>query len=239
MIITIIKKIVFMLKNFLKRLEYFIGWDPWVNLSWSQEGEDMLLHRILKKKTGFYVDVGAHHPKRFSNTYFFYRMGWSGINIDAMPGSMKEFEKCRKRDINLELGVYHKKDILDYYFFNEPALNSFSAKHSEELSLAEKNYNVKKILKIKVRPLREILAYHLKGRKIDFLNVDVEGFDLNVLQSNDWSKYRPRFVLAEILKSSLNNIEDNNVVRFMKKQGYIIYAKQMNTVFFEDLHINH
>ena len=118
-------------------------------------------------------------------------------------------------------------------------MNSFSAKHSEELSLAEKNYNVKKILKIKVRPLREILAYHLKGRKIDFLNVDVEGFDLNVLQSNDWSKYRPRFVLAEILKSSLNNIEDNNVVRFMKKQGYIIYAKQMNTVFFEDFHINH
>jgi hypothetical protein len=53
MIITIIKKIVFMLKNFLKRLEYFIGWDPWVNLSWSQEGEDMLLHRILKKKLAF------------------------------------------------------------------------------------------------------------------------------------------------------------------------------------------
>lgn len=57
-----------------------------------------------KKKIGFYVDVGAHHPMRFSNTYFFYRMGWSGINIDAMPGSMKEFKKYRRRDINLELG---------------------------------------------------------------------------------------------------------------------------------------
>ena len=68
--------------------------------SYSQEGEDMILRRLFEKqKTGFYVDVGAHHPKRFSNTFFFYKKGWSGINIDAMPNSMRLFDKIRPRDI--------------------------------------------------------------------------------------------------------------------------------------------
>jgi FkbM family methyltransferase len=225
--------------NIGRRIWYFLIWDPWVNRSWSQEGEDILLDRIFgSKKNGFYVDVGAHHPMRFSNTYFFYRKGWKGINIDAMPGSMKEFEKYRRRDINLELGVAQQESILDYYIFNEPALNTFSVKVTQKHK-SNKNYYVKKIIKIKVKPLREILDYHLKNRKIDFLNVDVEGFDLNVLQSNDWSKYRPRFVLAEILGNSLLSINKNKVVQFMRKHGYKVCAKQMNTVFFEDLQVSH
>lgn len=70
--------------------------------SYSQEGEDMILRRIFGSQTsGFYIDVGAHHPKRFSNTYFFYKKGWAGINIDAMPGSMKAFQKVRYRDIEI------------------------------------------------------------------------------------------------------------------------------------------
>src|SRR5262249_32770188 len=74
--------------------------------SYSQEGEDMILNRIFgEKKSGFYVDVGAYHPKRFSNTYFFYKKGWRGINIDAMPGSMKPFNAKRNRDINVETPV--------------------------------------------------------------------------------------------------------------------------------------
>lgn len=74
--------------------------------SYSQEGEDLLLSRIFgDKKDGFYIDVGAHHPFRFSNTYLLYKRGWRGINIDAMPGSMKLFNRFRPRDINIECGV--------------------------------------------------------------------------------------------------------------------------------------
>lgn len=229
-----------LLKNILRRYRDFLTWDPWVNRSWSQEGEDMVLRRVFeKKKIGFYVDVGAHHPKRFSNTYFFYRMGWSGINIDAMPGSMKEFKKYRRRDINLEFGVAKQEGILNYYVFNEPALNTFSLSLAERRKLLENNYYIKKIIKVKVTPLHEIFACHLNGKKIDFLNVDVEGFDLNVLQSNDWSKYRPGFVLVEILEGSLHNIDQDKVVQFMKEQGYAVYAKQINTVFLKDLHGNY
>jgi FkbM family methyltransferase len=229
-----------LLMNIGRRMWYFLTWDPWVNRSWSQEGEDILLDRIFgSKKNGFYVDVGAHHPMRFSNTYFFYRKGWSGINIDAMPGSMKEFEKYRRRDINLELGVDQHEGTFDYYIFNEPALNTFSVKVAQKHKSKKNNYYVKKIIKIKVKPLREILDYHLKNQKIDFLNVDVEGFDLNVLQSNDWSKYRPRFALVELLQSSLHSIDKHKVVQFMRRHGYQVYAKQMNTVFFKDIQISH
>jgi FkbM family methyltransferase len=227
------------LKSVLQRGRDCLTWDPWVNRSWSQEGEDMVLRRIFeKKKTGFYVDVGAHHPMRFSNTYLFYRRGWRGINIDAMPGSMYLFKKWRPRDINLELGIAKQSGGLSYHIFNESALNGFSAELSAKRNLSQNSYFIKDIVKINVKPLSEILHQHLEGFEIDFLSVDVEGFDLSVLQSNDWSKYRPRFVLAELLETSLFNLAQNPVAQFMKEQGYAIYAKQVNTVFFEDLHYN-
>ncbi|MBM4230129.1 MAG: FkbM family methyltransferase [Gammaproteobacteria bacterium] len=199
----------------------------------------MVLSRIFEKKSnGFYVDVGAHHPKRFSNTYLFYRKGWRGINIDAMPGSMREFKEWRCRDINLELGVAKERGVLDYYVFNEPALNGFSTELSEERNSAENDYHVREIIKVEVKPLREILAEYLEGRAIDFLSVDVEGFDLDVLRSNDWSAYRPQIVLAECLKFSLHNLHRDPVVHFMREQDYDVYSKQVNTVFFEDLRLN-
>ena len=76
------------------------------NISYSLQGEDMVLKELFADKNqGFYVDVGAHHPFRFSNTYLFYKKGWRGINIDAMPRSMELFDKFRPRDINIECGV--------------------------------------------------------------------------------------------------------------------------------------
>ncbi|MFM6346540.1 MAG: hypothetical protein ACKPFK_15520, partial [Dolichospermum sp.] len=91
------------------------------NISYSQEGEDLILARFFEKeKNGFYVDIGAHHPQRFSNTYYFYLKGWSGINIDAMPGSMKIFDDLRPLDINLEIPISDKSEILTYYEFDEP-----------------------------------------------------------------------------------------------------------------------
>lgn len=89
--------------------------DGYALKSYFQEGEDMILRRIFERQsTGFYVDVGAHHPKRFSNTYFFYKKSWTGINVDAMPGSMKLFEKVRSRDINIEKPISSEKQVLTY-----------------------------------------------------------------------------------------------------------------------------
>jgi FkbM family methyltransferase len=221
----------------LKRAVACATWDQWSNRSWSQEGEDQILRRIFERQEkGFYVDVGAHHPMRFSNTYLFYKRGWKGINIDAMPGSMESFLTHRPRDLNLELGIAAKEQKLDYYVFNEPALNGFSRQLSENRSNSNTNYIIQEVIKVQVLPLSSVLDYHLpRGQHIDFMSVDVEGLDLEVLRSNDWSKYRPSFVLAEVLGSSLHEIGHSETGQLMSSVGYVLYAKCMNTVFFKDV----
>jgi FkbM family methyltransferase len=208
--------------------------------SYSQEGEDRVLSSLLFKlhggmhvKTGFYVDVGAHHPYRFSNTCLFYRQGWRGINIDAMPGSMLAFAKQRPRDINLESGVGRKAETLKFFVFNEPALNTFD----ESLARARCNdvWRIEAIVDVPVLPLAEILNKHVpEGQRIDFFSVDVEGFDLEVLQSNDWQKYRPRVVLVETFGLSLADLASDPLTEFLHSLRYIEYSKSVNTTFFVD-----
>lgn len=202
--------------------------------SYSQEGEDMILRRLFEKQqTGFYIDVGAHHPKRFSNTYFFYKKGWNGINIDAMPGSMKLFNKIRPRDINIEKPISDTKQVLTYYAFNEPALNGFSKELSEKRADQENNYHIIFKKDIETVTLEEILDENLpQNQQIDFLSIDVEGLDFMVLKSNNFEKYKPKVILIEILESSLNDIEKNDISRYLKEFNYSIYAKAVNTVIF-------
>jgi FkbM family methyltransferase len=185
-----------------------------------------------RQASGFFVDVGAHHPVRFSNTYLFYQRGWNGINIDAQPGSMTAFRKCRARDINLEFGIDLAAGTLPYYQFNEPALNTFD---EVEARLKDKSpYRMVGQVVVPVRRLADVLDQYLpKGMAIDFISVDVEGKDLNVLQSNDWSRYRPRFVLAETLRTELSKMSICPAVAFMQSVGYLPVAKAYNTTFFE------
>ena len=208
--------------------------DSYALKSYSQEGEDMILRRLFEKqKTGFYVDVGAHHPKRFSNTYFFYKLGWSGINVDAMPGSMTAFNRIRPRDINIEKPVSNKKQLLTYYAFNEPALNGFSKELSEERD-GKGSYFVKFTKDIETSTLEEILDNNLpKVQSIDFLSIDVEGLDFNVLRSTNLEKYHPKVILVEILNSSLADIQISKIYQFLTDAGYELYAKTVNTVIFK------
>ncbi len=158
----------------------------------------MILNRMFENKTrGFFVDVGAHHPVRFSNTYFFFLLGWRGINIDPRPGCMDEFKTIRSEDINLELAVSNAESELVYYEFNESALNTVTnsfAVHYE----GYRDFHITRQSTVKAYRLDSILDDHLpENQVIDFLNVDVEGHDLQVLLSNDWLRYRPQFVLVE------------------------------------------
>ena len=199
--------------------------------SYSQEGEDMILRRLFEKqKTGFYVDVGAHHPKRFSNTFFFYKKGWRGINIDAMPNSMRLFDKIRPRDINLEVPVSDKREKLKYYMFNEPALNGFSKELAEQRD-GRNHYKIISEKEMETSTLEEILKKHLPhGQEIDFMSVDIEGLDLKAIKSNNWRLFRPKFVLVEILGTSINEITDSKEYNYLTEFGYEIFAKTVNTV---------
>src|SRR6185312_10702252 len=102
--------------------------DPFVNLAYSQDGEDMILRRLFEgQPKGFYVDVGAHDPFRFSNTCYFHRRGWTGINIDPNPVAIDRFRRHRPSDVNICVGVSEAEESLFFYFFNEPALNTFDS----------------------------------------------------------------------------------------------------------------
>jgi hypothetical protein len=217
----------------LKELKRRLGYFKYKKISYSQEGEDLVLDRFLDGKTnGFYVDVGAHHPIRFSNTYYFYKRGWKGINIDAMPGSMKPFKKFRPRDINLEIPISQDEREIEFYQFNEPALNGFS----KDISIDREENTEFKIIKtslLKTQSLGNVLRKNITpGTEIDFFSIDVEGLDLEVLKSNDWNLFKPKFILVEVLEADIATIHENLIFQFLNQEGYSLAAKMMNTFIF-------
>ena len=207
---------------------------------YSQDGEDMCLYSyILEGKPdykGFYVDIGALDPYRFSNTCVFYQQGWRGINIDATPGSMKKFDKERPNDINIETVVSDKSgQKVSYFIFNEPALNCFD---KNRLKVVESNPNYKlleeKVLETKT--INEILDENLpKGQKIDFITIDIEGIDVAVIRSLDYKKYAPDYFIIEELdyqKDDFVNYSASPIYKFLSKKGYIVVAKTKRSVIY-------
>lgn len=205
--------------------------------SYAQEGEDLVIARILgERREGFYIDVGAHHPTRHSNTYRLYRRGWRGINIDATPGSMELFRRVRPRDINIECLVASDPSPRPFYILNEPALNTASEDLARLRPVEDRYYRVTETVSLKPRTLAAILDELLpKGQVIDLLSVDVEGLDLDVLRTNDWRRYRPELLLVELLATELEELAQHEVVCYLRDQGFRPIAKLYNTVVFRQI----
>ena len=202
---------------------------------YSQAGEDMILWLYYETKNykGFYVDVGAHHPFRFSNTAFFYRRGWRGINIEPTPSLFNAFPRWRKRDINLNVGIGNGEK-LTFYVFNEGALNTFDPEiaRSRDGSYDGK-YRIIDRIEVQTRTLADILDKHLPaGTPIDLLTIDVEGMDFDVLKSNDWTKYKPSFILVEC-ESELDDLSDDEIYQFLHAMGYSIAGWTLYTTLFK------
>lgn len=228
----LIKNNVYKFYFFIKKLNYFIFDFFYFQKSYSLEGEDLLINGLLEfKKNGFYVDIGAYHPVKFSNTNLFYKNGWQGINIDAMPGSMRVFNLKRRRDINLEIPISDCPLTLIYYIFDSGAYNTFSKE------LAEKNIVNSCLLKkveLKTQTLASILGQYVPdNQQIDFFSIDVEGYDLNVLKSNDWEKYKPRFILVEDHDFSLEMPTTSQIYNYLSSQGYKLVTKTKSTVIYQ------
>jgi hypothetical protein len=223
------------LKGRLRKL--LLGYDHFAP-SFASAGEDMIIRHLVgpDKTDGFYVDVGAYDPVISSNTYFFYWLGWRGLNVEARPGSKALFDRARPRDINVEAGVASEAGVMTYYFLGpDSRMNSFSREFLEHLGVLG---DVREEIPVPVHPLAELLERHLPpGQSIDFLNVDVEGHDLAALQSNDWARFRPRFIVVEDAEVDESKSE---IVAFMRGQGYEVCAKnpvildKLNEYFFVD-----
>lgn len=198
-------------------------------LYYGQEGEDALLARILDlSQRGFFVDVGAHHPIRFSNTYYLYRAGWRGVNIDATPGSMDLFRKIRPKDINIECAISDSGEPLLMHLFEEGALNTSDASLVEQyIRLGWKpSRTLEMIPRTLVGILDEVLPV---GQRINVMNIDVEGNELCVLRSNDWERYRPDVIILEVLDTQLSDLVGHPSVAFLRERGYAVVSKLLNS----------
>ena len=233
------KKIRKYINCLIARLRQLTPEGRFTQLSYGQESEDLLLNRLfIGQKNGFFVDIGAHHPMRFSNTFSLYQAGWRGINIDANPLSMEAFKQLRPADINLELGIGERQNVLTYYQFNEPALNTFSENVMKQHKKNPHFYVVEKH-KIAVFPLAEILEKYVPReiKSIDLLTIDVEGLDLEVLKSNNWDKFRPKIIVVESFITDLEQLQDCPIHCFLKEKNYQIISKLHNSSIYKDRQI--
>lgn len=212
-------------------------------ISYSRSGEDLIINEILNNKMGgFYVDVGAYHFKDYSNTYKFYLNGWNGINIDANQEIITKFDKKRPKDVNICAGVAFEEEDKVFYRLNEDlSMSSFSTAFTEN-AILNHQYTLKDKTTIKTRKLGEILESCNITKKIDFMSIDVEGLDLDVLKSNNWNKYRPKIIIIE-LESGLKNIEKSKVYKYLINLGYEPAAytflnKQIGNLIVVDLNQN-
>lgn len=228
-----------MKKVLLYILDNFFGKYWYKNVSYSQDGEDMVLHNYYeldKKYKGFFIDIGAHHPFRFSNTARFYLKGWSGINVEPTPSLFKKFVRYRKRDINLNMGVANTKSELTFFEFNEGAYNTFDAQKVEHI-LAKSKVKLVRESRVPVNTLEAILEKYLpEGKHIDFITVDVEGLDFQVLSSNNWEKYRPRFLLVECYLD-FTDLRKDKIYTYLTDLGYTLVAFTIRTAIFRDQHV--
>ena len=210
----------------------------------SQGGEDLLLRaysNLDQKNTGFYVDIGAFHPVSGSNTKYFYEKGWRGLNIDPNPDTISEFEQMRPRDINLGIGVSDQNSTLDYFYFGaNKSINTFDPLLAQKFAKDFK-LEVKEKMKIPVRAINEVLAENLpKNQNIDFLTLDVEGFELRILKAWYFKKYSPDYILVEDinLESATINASDwqalqNSVQhQFLESKGYVFKGKTRLTLLY-------
>lgn len=210
-------------------------WGGWKHHYYSHFGEDAFIHSYFRhQKKGFYVDVGAHHPRRYSNTALLYERGWNGVNIEPDERLIRTFNKYRKRDVNLCLAVGAKEGEFDFYRYSDPAINTLS--RDEVTRLKGKDWaHETSVSKVPVRTLKSLLDENIpENTTIDFLNVDVEGLDLEVLSSNDWDTYRPRVVAVEDLNFDLTSPRASDTFVYMSNNGYVFLGYIGLTLIFLD-----
>lgn len=198
------------------------------NISFSQGGgDDIQLNKLIKeKKPGVYVDIGCWHPVKSSNTYFFHLRGWKGICIDPNPELKKVYNFFRPNDTFINCAIGLKEEKMSYYQLkdNYSAMNTLKHDYIQRHNLEKE---IKYIVDVPIYNLKNILDKNIsEGDRLDFFDIDVEGFDLEVLKSNDWDKYRPKIILVESNLSIKNDI-NSEIVNYLETVDYRLVAKSV------------
>ena len=199
--------------NFFKSLYFFVhkfyNRKNSVNQSFTRYGLDLLLkHFFRDKKKGIYIDVGCFHPKLANNTYLLYKKGWRGINIDVDYHTIEIFNYLRPRDFNKQLAASDKSGEIDLYFYHDRSAINTTSKETFN-SRGGESFDIRKV---KSETLNHIIENSpFKDAKIDFLTIDVEGYEMNVLKGFDIKKYQPDIIVIEFLDNDLKKHEFYNL----------------------------
>ena len=195
--------------------------------SYSQFGEDLIIKSIFDLfniKNPTYFDIGAHHPFYLSNTALFYNSGSHGINVEANPFLIQSFNKYRKRDVNLNIGIgVHKGNML-FHVFEDDTLSTFSENEAQKLKSF--GHKIIKEQSIEILSINELLDLYNLGKSPDFLTIDAEGYDFQILNSLDFEIFSPVVICIEIVEYSPNGNgkKKKEIINLLNQKGYFEYA---------------
>lgn len=202
---------------------------------YSQNREDIILAVFLDSvKKGFYIDVGAGDPVNDSVTYYFYKSGWRGVNIEPNETIFKKLESKRKRDININLGISNTKGKkkLRIYSDEMQGQSTYSEKIKIQKSKEDDSLPYKDVV-TEVERLDKVLEQNLpeQVKDIHFMKIDVEGFEGEVLHGNDWGKFRPWVLCIEA-----DHLHEDWRT-YLKENGYNkVFSDGLNDYFIEQSH---
>jgi FkbM family methyltransferase len=195
---------------------------PWI--SYAQNAEDVRLRRaFLGQKQGIYIDVGANHPVVFSITKHFYEQGWSGINVEPLPKQFALVAADRTRDTNLNVGCSSKPGSAKLYAARGGASGMSSLTASEVEEHTRKGFEFDEI-NCQLVTLASVCETHIGERTVDFLSIDVEGHEREVLEGADFSRFRPRVVLLEATRPNSTEPTHERWEHLLLSQGYLFAA---------------
>lgn len=195
------------------------------NISFSKSGDDLQIMKLITGLgAGTYVDVGSWHPIKASNSYFFYVRGWEGLCIDPNPELSDLYIRCRPTDSFVNCAIGNDSNSLSYYMLPD-SQSSMNTLNVEFLKARHLESAVQRVVEVPVRSLANVLNEHLPtDKRFDFMDIDVEGSDLAVLKTNDWSIFQPEIVLVETSVAISEDVA-SETTEFMSDAGYRLVGK--------------
>ncbi len=211
-----------MIKNRLRKIIH-----KRYRVSFSKSGEDLQVYKLLRGSKGMYLDIGCFEPITFSNTYFFYLRNWSGLVVDPNPRLKEMFQKVRPKDIFINKGISSSAGVLKYYQLPRKlsSMNTFNYEFLEKNGLVNQIENE---IEIPLTTICQLSEEFDLSNKIDFMDVDVEGLDLEVLSSNNWERLRPKIVMVET-DSSIETDIVGDIYNFLKERDYFLISKMVQS----------
>lgn len=216
---------------------------PHLRSSYSQSGEDIIICDLFSRMgidRPSYLDIGCNEPVALSNTFRLYKRGSTGVCIEPNPRLFQKFSKKRNKDIVINAGIaFDSRKEAEYYLFadNAHGFSTFS-KDDADFWVNTGNdkvgrFKIERILMLPLFSINEIIATKF-SKCPNFISIDVEGLDLQILKSLDFEKFQPEVFCVETLIYSANNKESKNIelIQFLESKDYFIYADTyINTIF--------